>query len=240
MKAAQEANRLTTPQFLAEIHHLLWIDPFDNQGTWDEGWNCRDHAWLGGVVLQLLGLTAAVVYGEAMFVRGPDGDAPPTGLSQTGHAWLGIDGLGFMDISPNLAQCRELSLQTWQLKCIAMNRCIPDGRFENSNSSEDYERRVGIATNTPGNHAVYFGRGYDNIDSDFVNQAFQFINSPLSVRLATRFEPDVYAKAAIHLFKILSGKSQSLQKLSQDQAWECISTQPGNAIAWLKMKGAIR
>jgi hypothetical protein len=90
-----DIDKLTTTTFLDEIHHLLWIEPGDNRGTWDEGWNCRDHALLSCIVCQLLKMTASVIYGEAMFVQGPTGDAPPVGLHQQTHAWLGLDGLGY-------------------------------------------------------------------------------------------------------------------------------------------------
>ena len=64
MHASQLVSKLTTADLLDEIHHLLWIEPGENHGKWDEGWNCRDHAWLAGVVCQLFKLTAAVCYGQ--------------------------------------------------------------------------------------------------------------------------------------------------------------------------------
>lgn len=240
MSPRQVLDKLTSTAFLDELHHLAWIEPGENQGQWDEGWNCRDHAWLAGVVVQLFKLTAAVVYGQATFVQGANGDEPPVGLSQDPHAWLGIEGLGMMDLSPNLTRSNVASWRPWPLKCIAMNRCVPDGIFHHATSPADFKQRVAAATHSPTRQAIYHGQGFDQIDFDFVNKPFEFVNSPLSVQLSKRFDSTVYAKAAIHLFRVLREENKSLQHLPQQEAWEAISQQPGNAIVWLKMKGGIR
>jgi hypothetical protein len=121
-----------------------------------------------------------------------------------------------------------------------LSRCHPDGDFASATSPDDYERRVNAATHSPNRHAIYFGRGYDDVDATFVEKAFDFVNSPFSVKLSNRFDSAVYPKAAIHLFRFAKGENQSLRHLSQDDAWEAISRQPGNPISWLKMKGGIR
>jgi hypothetical protein len=181
MSATNAVNKLTTPDFLDEIHHLLWIEPTDNRGSWDEGWNCRDHALLSGIVAQLLKLTATVIHGEATYVQGPSGEAPPVGISQAIHAWLGIDGLGFMDLSPRLTRCREPLWRSWPLQCIVMSRCLPEGIFEMATSQEEYEGRVAAATNSPSRHAIYFGHEYNAVDLKCVSKAFDVVDSPLSV-----------------------------------------------------------
>ncbi len=236
----QSIGKLTTSGFLDEIHHLLWIEPGDNRGTWDEGWNCRDHALLSGVVCQLLKMTVSIIYGQATFVQGPITDAPPVGLCQNPHAWLGIDGLGFLDLSPNLTRCREALWRSWPLQCIAMSRCRPDGVFSHATSDGEYAHKVNTATHLPGRNAIYFGQEYNNIDMAFVEKPFEFANSPLSVRLSKRYDSAIYAKAAIHLFKMLNGENKSLRHLLQDDAWATISRQPGNPVNWLKMKGGIK
>ena len=233
-------SQLTTSAFLDEIHHLLWIEPGDNRGTWDEGWNCRDHALLTGIVAQLLKLTGAVIYGEATFVQGPSGDAPPVGLWQMTHAWLGIDGLGYMDLSPRLIRCREAKWRPWPLLCIAKSQCQPDGIFEMATSSDDYEQRVNAATYSQNRHAIYLFREYKNVDLEFVENAFDFVDSPLTVKLSEQYGSTIYPKAAIHLFKFLKGENKSLRHLSREDAWETISRQPGNPVAWLRMKGGIK
>lgn len=233
-------DKLTATSFLDEIHHLLWIEPGANRGTWDEGWNCRDHAVLSVIVCQLLKMTGTIIYGEAMFVQGATDQSPPVGLHQTTHAWIGLDGLGFMDLSPRLTECRVPSWRSWPLQCIALSRCRPEGLFEYVGTPEDFDQRVTEATHSPGGHAIYLGQEYANVDSTSLETAFDFVDSPLSVKLSERFEPTVYAKAAIHLFRLVRGESKSLCHLSQDEAWETISKQAGNPVNWLKMKGGIR
>jgi len=206
MSTRDVLNKLTTPTFLDEIHHLLWIEPVDNRGDWDEGWNCRDHALLCGIVAQLLKLTATVIYGKATFVQGPSEEAPPVGLCQTTHAWVGLDGLGFMDLSPRLTRCRDPLWRSWPLQCIAMSRCLPDGIFEMAKSEEDYERRVAAATHLPGRHAIYFGHEYNAVDLGCVSKAFDVVNSPLSVTLSRKYDATIYPKAAIHLFKLFGNR----------------------------------
>lgn len=240
MSSKPTIDSLTSSCFLDEIHHLLWIEPGDNRGTWDEGWNCRDHAFLAGVVCQLLKTTASVIYGQVAFVQGPGEDCPPVGLTQTSHAWLRIDGLGFMDLSANLLRCREPVWRPWPLRCIAKSQCIPEGSFQLARSAEDYEYRVAAATHAPGRTAIYFGQGYDGIDSGFVEKAFEFVNSPLTVRLSASFDATIYPKAAIHLFKFLTSEHQSLRHLPREEAWEMISRQPGNPVDWLRLRGGIR
>jgi hypothetical protein len=61
-----------------------------------------------------------------------------------------------------------------------------------------------------------------------VEKAFDFVDSPLSVRLSKQLDATVYAKAAVHLFRVVRGENKSLRLLSQDDAWETISRQPGN------------
>lgn len=107
-------------------------------------------------------------------------------------------------------------------------------------SQDDYERRIAAATNSPSRHAIDFGHGNDSIDAEFVSKAFEFVNSPLSVRLSKKYDSTIYSKAAIHLFRLLKGENKSLCQLSQEDAWETIFRQPGNPVTWLTMKGGIR
>jgi hypothetical protein len=240
MSSVKALDQLTAMPFLDEIHHLLWLEPAENNGAWDEGWNCRDHALISGIVAQVFGMTASVIYGEAIFVQGPSGHLPPVGLSQASHAWLKIDGQGSMDLSPRLTMCVNKSWRPWPLSCIAMNRCLPDGDFKVARSPDEFERLIAAATHSSGRLAIYFGRGYDQIDLEFVSKAFEFVNSPLTDELSQKYEPTLYAKAAIHLFKFLRGENKSLRHLTQQGAWESIAQQPENPIEWLKVKRGFR
>jgi hypothetical protein len=241
MPTTTPIQKVTDGKFLAELHHLLWIEPFDNQGSRDEGWNCRDHAFIAGLVLQLLKQPCAVLYGEATYVQGPAPEQPAVGLEQKIHAWLGVDGQGFMDLSPRLTRCANPPWRPWRLQYIARDRCVPDGAFEFARTEGEYARRVGqAAERTQARTAIYHGKGVDNIDREFAEKAFQFIDSPLTKRLLEKYADDLYLKAAVHLFKFLRGETRSLQQLSQDEAWEEIARQPGSPLNWITMKGGLQ
>jgi hypothetical protein len=62
----------------------------------------------------------------------------------------------------------------------------------------------------------------------------------MSVRLSAKFDESIYPKAAIHLFKLIKGESKSLVHLTQNEAWEAISRQPGDPVNWLKSRGRIK
>jgi hypothetical protein len=145
-----------------------------------------------------------------------------------------------MDLSPNLLKCREPRWPSWPLQCIAMNQCIPDGIFNFAKSYEEYDRKVARATHAPSRQAIYWEKGNYTIDLEFVENAFDTINSPLSVKLFERFDSTVYSRAAIHLFKYLNGEGSSLRHLSQEDAWLAISKGPDDPIGWLKTNGGIR
>src|SRR5262245_59413184 len=112
--------KLSTPEFLDELHHLLWTEPHENRGQWDEGWSCRNHALIAGAVVSVVHGRCAIVYGEATFVHGPVGDCPPIGMSVKPHAWLGVDGAGYFDLSLNIARHADPGWRPWPLACIAM------------------------------------------------------------------------------------------------------------------------
>ena len=73
-----------------------------------------------------------------------------------------------------------------------------------------------------------------------VSKAFDVVNSPLSVTLSKKYDSTIYSKAAIHLFRLLKGENKALCHVSQQDAWESISLQPGNPVSWLTMKGGIK
>jgi hypothetical protein len=233
-------EKVTTDKFLAELHHLLWTEPFDNEGNRDEGWNCRDHAFITGLVLQLLKQRCAVMYGKAYFIQGPTTEQPGIGLEQKIHAWLGLDGQGFMNLSPRLTRCSNSLWRPWGLKYIARNTCSPDGTFEFARSEDDYAQRFERAAEQADTRtAIYCGKGYDNIDREFAENAFKFIDSPLTKRLSEKYADDLYLKGAIHLFKLVRGDTKSLQQRSQDDAWEEIARLPGSPLDWIIVKGGL-
>jgi len=128
----------------------------------------------------------------------------------------------------------------WQLRYVAKNRCAPEGNFQYAMSAQDYEHRIAEASHSTAKTAIYLGTSEDPIDAKIVESAFDFVNSPLTLRLSKRFDSAIYAKAAIHLFKFLAGEYKSLRPQPQDEAWDSISRLPGDPVAWLRSHGAVR
>src|SRR5690242_5536536 len=120
--------RLTSDDFLDELHHLLWIKPFINRGTWDAGWNCRDHALVVGTILLLGHIECRIVHGTAAFTQGPVAHQDPLLMWVEHHAWIDIDG-GPLDLSPRLTRSNDPGWRPWHLKLICGGECHPDGEF---------------------------------------------------------------------------------------------------------------
>lgn len=239
--AAHDLSMLTSPLFLDEIHHLLWVEPAENRGKWDEGWSCRNHALIACAVTCVMKNRGAIIYGKSTFVIGPDGDLPSVGVAADPHSWFGVDGFGYFDLSPRLTRHKEPVWRPWPLSCIAMSRCLPDGDFLAAESERQYENSVNAATHVPRRRkAVYFGQTYANFSRKLLIEGFEAADSPLTGRLSERYDPAIFAKAAIHLWKLLRGEAQSLRGLSQDEAWERIAKQPGDAISWVCHRAGVQ
>ena len=222
-----------------ELHHLLWITPFDNQGTWDFGWTCRDHAFVTGIISQLLGHTAELVYGEAMFIRGITEDVAGLGVHQRTHAWLTIEGDGMLDISIRLATT-DPSWHHPGIEYVARSKCKPTGCVTVSETTTDFDAATFAARYLHGEHAIYRAERSVKIGLHMAMNAFAFINSPLTVRLSKTYPPTIYAQLAVHTFDLLRGRTESLTGLQPDYAWKKISRLHGNAISWLETNGGFR
>ena len=99
MKIRDFAERICSPDFLTEIHLLLWTNPKDRNGEMDFGWNCRDHAVVVGPLSQMFKFSASVFDGKSIYVQGPSGGNPPNGIGQSIHAWTVIERGGHFDLS---------------------------------------------------------------------------------------------------------------------------------------------
>lgn len=236
-----EIQKLLTKDFLDELHHLLWVEPFDNRGSWDEGWNCRDHALVVAAVCSVLGLRCSMVHGKVCFVQGPDGELPPAGILVDPHSWCGIDGAGFLDVSPRLTSTKDRAWRPWSIQAVLLNRCVPDGELRVVRSELEFQSESNRATHDIKRKvAVYFCTEYSEFTRKALLDAFRHTNSVLSNALEERsFDASIYAKAAVHLCKLLRGEAKSLRSLSQIEAWTYINGQRGDAIGWICRRAGI-
>lgn len=222
-----------------ELNHLLWIQAFDNRGTWDYGWSCRDHAFVAGIVAQLLGLTVELVNGEALFVREATEDAPGLGLHQKHHTWLAIEGDGVMDFSIRFSN-QPSSLGYRRIEYVASSTCRPAGTFLLAETQDAFGLALAAAPTLKGEHAIYRADSSAIIDQQLALNAFAVINSPLTVRLSKKYSSTIYAKLAMHSFDLLCGAAEPLTGHQPEYAWKKIARLPDDAIARLAASGGLR
>jgi len=230
---------LCSQRLRTELNHLLWIQPFDNRGTWDFGWSCRDHAFIAGILAQLLGLTVKLIHGEALFVRAATGDASGNGLHQKNHTWLSVEGDGLMDLSIRLSSQGAASGRVG-IEYVAASQCRPSGNLLIAETEDDFKSALLAAPCLPGEHAIYRADRTEIIDQQLAYNAFAVIHSPLTVRLSAKYPPSLYAKLAVHSFELLRGNAVSLASHQQDYAWKKIARLNDDAIPWLALNGGLR
>lgn len=237
--AGKPTELLCSQRLRHELNHLLWIQPFVNRGTLDYGWSCRDHAFVAGIVAQLLGLTVELVHGEALFVRGATDDASGIGLHQKAHSWLAIDGDGLMDISVRVS-VPGTGWPAPAIEYVASNQCRPGGNLLIAGTRDAFESALLAAPSLQGEHAIYRADRTAIIDQQLANNAFAVIHSPLTVSLSKNFPSSLYAKLAVHAYDLLCGRAESLTAHPQDYAWKKIARLPDDAIARLAANGGLR
>jgi hypothetical protein len=239
---------LTRDEFLWELHHLLWMEPAERRGKWDPGWNCRDHAFIVGLVVRLLGTEAVVIPGRAIFIIGPSGEKAPLGVEQSPHAWLGINGDGYFDLSLRLDESVMPGGNwfAWPVKALAASQFMPSevANFIHTAQAENYEQKTAIATHGEyARTAVYFRESeYVRFTKRLLFAAFQFCNSPLTSMLRDYFgeKPDLYARAALHLYDLLEGDAEPLIGISQLSAWKILSERYPKAFAEICSRASLK
>jgi hypothetical protein len=222
---------LTRPDFLAELHHLLWTEPFSNRGVWDEGWNCRDHAVVVGFLMAMSGHFPYLLGGKCMFVQGPSDGRPPVGFQQSPHVWLGSNLGGCFDLSVRLTGVRhpKFNFPDWPVQAIAGSKCVPTDTigFSHTALPEKYEKLTAAAGHVQGVQMAVYLRQAEPLafTRELLRTASDFSNSPLTDRLRDQCGPcpGWHARAAMHLHDFLNGRTASLAKLAQGKAWEAVA-----------------
>jgi hypothetical protein len=231
--------------FLQEIHHLLWIAPLVNRGVADQGWNCRDHAFVLAGLAAIQGFKSALLFGSAAFVQGENEGTPPIGLTQDTHAWVGVDQVGFFDLSVRLSGVQGLDgWKDWGVDALCGEGFVPHGKVEWQNvvDAAQYENRINAATHRTGvNTAIYIGKTYSDLSTYEIENAVSCCNSPLTDLLKEKFghRQDFYAKAIVHLDEFRHGKAATLTGVSQFEAWARLVERPGNAIYRVCTRGRL-
>ena len=215
------ASQVMARPFLDEIHHLLWTDPFLNRNVLDQGWHCREHAYLLGFLALTLGLRPTEVRGTAVFIQGPDSGHQRVGLEAQDHSWIEASGFGILDLSPRLESTTAPGWRPWPLVGVAGARCEGGGELQVADDRLCYERLIEAAGQEAAcRRTIYWPRSRLALTPQHISMIAVLINSPLTVRLKRTSSPFIYTRAVLHLRRFMLGVGSSLQHLGQREAWD--------------------
>ena len=221
---------------LPELHHLLWTKPRVNRGTFDLGWNCRDHAVSIAAILSAEGHEVSLRYGRCTLVQGPtEGGLPPVaisvdGLGETSHAWAFVEGFGNLDASPKL----DLQLPRWRR--VRPNLGLTGTRWPLEDmqtaavvcsSSAEYHESVARATHsTDTGTAIYQLTREEPFATSMLSDGVGYVNSLITRKICELAGPNCYVKLVTHVLGVRSGKYPSLATKSWAKAWTRIAEIP--------------
>jgi hypothetical protein len=206
---------LTDRRVLAELHHLLWREPFMNSGNRDEGWMCREHSFFTASLAALLGHQCIMIWGRLVLV-GTVVDGHVGMLRIDTHSWTGVEMMGLFDLSLNLELGRGPGWARWPACCLAGSAFYPHPvvslQFFKENERLVWEQTAAKVIQTPGFAALYLGERYDDLSAWVVEQAVDVINSPLTdeLRRLPCFNSEIYAKGVRHIWEVSHHRKRSL------------------------------
>jgi hypothetical protein len=132
---------LTDRRVLAELHHLLWREPFTNSGNRDEGWMCRDHSFFTASLAALLGHQSTMMWGRLVLV-GTTVDGHVGMLRVDTHSWTGVE--GYFDLSLNIELGSGPGWARWPACCLAVGWPRPLRSNVQSDAGSENELRITI------------------------------------------------------------------------------------------------
>lgn len=107
---------------------------------------------------------------------------------------------------------------------------MPPGsvRFIRTAKPEEYERETAIPRHVEGGRTAVYPREFKPLQftKHLLFAGFSVCNSPMTHLLSDSFgqRPDLYAQAALHLFDLINGDSESLAEMEQLRAWEVLAS----------------
>lgn len=212
---------LKNSTFRHELNTALWMSPFPNEGVLDQGWSCRDHAWIVAALAESYGVESRIFHGKALFTGPRNGKSKRIIMHVGRHSWAAIDGLGYYDLSlkpRNTEPCLELSP-------VIGNKFLPPfkGTVHIVNDADVYEQRVAqLRANTPATEAIYHCLRYDQIVPTSILPAHDAIQSPLTDWLIDRFGQADYVGLMRHLHKVIAGETTPLAPQGQEAIWQSV------------------
>jgi hypothetical protein len=215
-----------------ELHSILWSKPFVNNGLYDGGWNCRDHALVIGGLISILGRKIGISHGKNMMVKGPTKHFPPIGYGQdgnmgAGHSWIVDESLTIFDYSLKLPKGKKnKQWKSYSDPIVENTKCnnVKGATIVVTNNLNDYESEIASSTHIDdGFRIIYYQEKYELFNPSKALDPFHWIDSPLSNKMKLRYPKGIYVKIIMHLHELISGKAKSVAKKSQIGAWNTIS-----------------
>ena len=116
-----------------------------------------------------------------------------------------------------------------------MNRVIPRdvGRFKFARTESEYDVFLEDAKKIPAtNAAIYYSSHYTQITRQLLLDSIQFCDSVLVEQLQSNFgsRDDFHTRVIQHLFNFLKGRSDSISKNEQMEAWDALLRQKGDSL----------
>lgn len=229
-----ETYGLTGDNFLRELHHLLWMKPFKNDGKPDAGLSCRDHAAVVGVVARRLGATVARILGVMATITGEE--LPRTVIVTSPHTWLSIDSNAPCDLSFRVTR-KESGGSTWKTRCIWNGKAIGDAALpvRVALSEGEFQGYVtSLVDNGVDRAVVYRPVAFSVLKKDD-RTVFDELCTPLrdEIRFSTGEDVAVYLGIVDFLVEKACGALDSLVSLDQEAAWQKLlsrSRQPNEEV----------
>lgn len=228
-------SQLQSAATLRELHHFLWQDPHVNRGVLDQGWNCRDHAWVTAILAKAAGQQPYVFHGRASFVAKRTASAAGLVVQQATHSWVGVEDVGAIDLSIKPQVLVDGELMKLPITHLFANRLLPAGKagFGQVRDDATYLRQIDGAQTANKSVAIYLLSEGESLAPQMLAQSAAWINSPLTDRLKSRY-PDasaVYCSFALHMMDFITGRTRTLTDVSTDAAWDRVATAAESALS---------
>ncbi|MBS4027789.1 MAG: hypothetical protein KGZ58_04035 [Ignavibacteriales bacterium] len=223
---------LLSKDFLEEIHHLLWMDLSECNGTNDQGWSCRDHALLIGNLILFSGFNATVMSGKCMLIQGGNSLLPTICLEVEPHSFVGMNKHILYDASPrfhHMVISENKDVLDWPLSCVCSHSFANECTYNIKTTITEHAYQEAIkeaAQQHEQRTLIYLIKKKVSVDIQHLFEPLQTINSPLAHHLLSRLHltRDIYVKAVNFLLNFVRNETPSLRNYSRDEAWKIIAS----------------
>lgn len=119
------------------------------------------------------------------------------------------------------------------------DRLYPKVEVLRARTQEEYQHLVNLALASSRPTAVYWIREHEVITPRHVQEAFTWLNSPLTDELKLVYGHEVIAKAILHLHDLMQGEARSLVSPQKNEAWARVAERQGNAVFQVVSRGGL-